>query len=443
MSNATLTKEIVIPYKPRPIQKWLHDNLKRYNIFVGHRRVGKSVFGGAHIINKAFANPLPNPTYAFISPTFAMAKRIIWTYMKDFLRDIPGVKFSENDLTIRIPRGDRDTITIYLLSAETPDSIVGIYLDGVIIDEYSLMKGNLFDVVVRPTLSDRNGWVIFTGTVRGRNQFYHHYNKYKELMKKYPDKYLAVLFKASETGILPKEELEELQATMSKEAYAQEYECDWGAGDSQTYYGSYIEDLRKKNLITSVPYDPMYPVDLFLDLGMNDHTAIWFRQTVGREFRYIRFMQGNGMNIPTWVRKIRECGYQIGRVVLPHDAAAREYSTGKTRQEAFRESGLITEIQPRQSLQDGIEAVRNHLPKCVFDGENCGEGILCLESYRKKWDDRNNTFMNTPVHDQYSHGADAFRYASLDERPSVQDMQRRRTDLPTRVNDKYDIYKGY
>ena len=190
-------KEINIPYRPRPIQKWLHDNLKRYNIIVAHRRFGKSVFGGGELMDKAFANPLPNPTYAFISPTFAMAKRIIWTYMKDFLKDVPGVKFTENDLTITIPRGDRDVIKFYLLSAETPDSIVGIYLDGVIIDEYSLMKGNLFDVVVRPTLSDRNGRVIFTGTVRGRNQFYHHYTKYKLLMEQYPDKYLAVLFKAS------------------------------------------------------------------------------------------------------------------------------------------------------------------------------------------------------------------------------------------------------
>ena len=139
-------KEINIPYRPRPIQKWLHDNLKRYNIIVAHRRFGKSVFGGGELMDKAFANPLPNPTYAFISPTFAMAKRIIWTYMKDFLKDVPGVKFTENDLTITIPRGDRDVIKFYLLSAETPDSIVGIYLDGVIIDEYSLMKGNLFDV---------------------------------------------------------------------------------------------------------------------------------------------------------------------------------------------------------------------------------------------------------------------------------------------------------
>ena len=437
-------KEIIIPYKPRPIQKWLHDNLKRYNIIVAHRRFGKSVFGGGELMDKAFANPLPNPTYAFISPTFAMAKRIIWTYMKDFLKDVPGVKFTENDLTITIPRGDRDVVKFYLLSAETPDSIVGIYLDGVIIDEYSLMKGNLFDVVVRPTLSDRNGWVIFTGTVRGRNQFYHHYTKYKLLMEQYPDKYLAVLFKASETGILPKEELLELQSTMSKEAYAQEYECDWGAGDAQTYYGSYIEDLRKRNLITSVPYDPMYPVDLFFDLGMNDMTAIWFRQTIGREFRYINYMQGNGLNIPEWVRRVRDTNYQLGRIVLPHDAAAREYSTGRTRQEAFRASGLITEIQDRQSLQDGIEAVRNHLPKCVFDAVKCADGILCLESYRKKWDDKNSTFMNTPVHDQYSHGADGFRYAALDERPSLKDIQERRRDLPTRVNDRYDIYKkGY
>ena len=173
---------------------------------------------------------------------------------------------------------------------------------------------------------------------------------------------------------------------------------------------------------------------------MNDKCALWFRQTVGREFRYINFMHESGVNIPMWVRRIRETGYMIGRVIIPHDGKAREISSGETRQQSFWNAGIRAEVQPKQQIMDGINAARVHLSRCVFDEENCKEGIECLELYRKKWDAQNSTFTNTPVHDQYSNGADAFRYAALDEREPVDVTQRRVKSLPSQAESDYNEF---
>ena len=67
-------------------------------------------------------------------------------------------------------------------------------------------------------------------------------------------------------------------------------------------------------------------------------------------------------------------------------------------------------ILPRASVDDGIEQVREILPRCVFDEHKCDEGISHLENYRKEWDDKRGCWKDRPLHDHTSHGADAFRY---------------------------------
>ena len=350
-------KVIDLGYVPRVIQKWLHNKLKRFNVIVCHRRFGKTVMCIAEINDKAFANPLHNPQYAYIAPTYAQAKKVAWQYFKDFVEEIPGSNPSEKDLRVRIPRG-KDVITYYLIGAENPDSVKGIYLDGVVFDEYAQMKPEMYSEVIRPTLSDREGWAIFIGTVKGRNHFYKWYMKFKELEAQFPDEYFTCLFKASQTKVIPEDDVRSLKLEMSADEYEQEYECDWGIGDKSTFYGGEMQKAQEEGRITRVPYDPSYPVDVFIDLGMNDKCALWFRQTVGREFRYINFMHESGVNIPMWVGRIRETGYMIGRVVIPHDGKAREISSGETRQQSFWNAGIRAEVQPKQQIMDGINAAR-------------------------------------------------------------------------------------
>ena len=165
--------DIKIPYAPRPLQKKLHAELakKRWAVLVMHRRFGKTVMAINHLLRDAILNQKENPRYAYIAPTYRQAKMITWDYLKQFAGNIPQVRFHETELRCDLLNGAR----IQLLGAENVHSIRGIYLDGVVADEFSDMPESLFPEVLRPALSDRKGYCIIVGTPRGMNAFYDMY----------------------------------------------------------------------------------------------------------------------------------------------------------------------------------------------------------------------------------------------------------------------------
>jgi len=155
--------DVVIPYHPRKYQDMIHRKLKRYNVIVAHRRFGKSVLCINQLIYSALNNQRtsPPPRYAYIAPTYKMAKNIVWDMLKFYVKDIPGLEKKENELSVTLPNGAK--ITLY--GADYPDALRGIYLDGVVIDEIAMCPMNLYGEVIRITLSDYEGWVIFIGCV--------------------------------------------------------------------------------------------------------------------------------------------------------------------------------------------------------------------------------------------------------------------------------------
>lgn len=437
-----MSNVISFNFKPRKWQQFCINKLTRFNIYVIHRRGGKTKLCTGIIANEVLQCKHHNPQGIYIALTYASAKKIAWSMFKDLLEKYPNVRFYENELRIVLPR-ENDVATIYLAGAENIDNLRGLYTDILVLDEKAFMGSNIDEVII-PFITDRKGKVIQISSVKGRNQFYKDYIRYKQYMEAGDKDFFAINLTVEDTGLLDREEIELVKKNMSEEAFRQEFMNDFSAGDAATFYGKEMERMHMEKRITSVPYDPMYPLDVYFDLGMNDMTSMWFRQTVGREFRYVNYYQNSGEAIPHYVNHMRSLYPQAnwGRIVLPWDAEIRELSSGKTRQETFREMGVRTEVQKKQSLQDRINAVRTHLPKVVIDAVNCSEGIECLQNYSKKKDERNDVFTNTPIHNKYSHGADAFGYAALDERPSVDDMRRKIESLPKVVNDRYDIYGG-
>ena len=122
-------------YSPRPFQQELHNSMKRFNVFVMHRRFGKTVFAVNATNHKGIQNPLKNPPYAYIAPTYGQAKRVAWDYFKDHTEMIPGMTANEAELRIDIERpATKDRVRYMLLGAENPGSLKGLYLDGVVLD---------------------------------------------------------------------------------------------------------------------------------------------------------------------------------------------------------------------------------------------------------------------------------------------------------------------
>lgn len=420
-----MSKVLVVStgYKPRKFQAEIHKSLKRFNVLVCHRRFGKTHLSINELIDRALNNQLKNPQYAYLAPTYAAAERIAWNILKEYTKAIPGITTNEQKLRLEIERPHMgDKITIWLLGAENPDAIRGIYLDGVILDEFAEMNPTVWTTVVRPALSDRKGWAIFIGTPKGQNHFYELYIAAKNI----PQWFCAV-YKASQTGVLDTTELESARLTMNDSEYAQEFECSFSAALVGAYYGKEIEEAEEKGRITDIPYEYDIPVDIAFDLGVDDATSIWFCQAIGREIRIIDYYEVSGKGLPEIVKDLKEKPYIYGRTILPHDAAVTDLSTGKTRVETFRNLGLRNiEILDRLNVADGINAARLLLKKCYFDRENTALGLKALKNYERKWDAKNKVYQSRPLHNWASHAADAFRYLALgldERRPSDETMK--------------------
>ena len=166
--------------------------------------------------------------------------------------------------------------------------------------------------------------------------------------------------------------------------------------------------------ITKVNYDPTKPVHAIFDLGWADSTAIWFLQFVGMETRLIRYHEDSQKTISHYLALMQTYGYIYDTLWLPHDAQNKTLaSNGKSIEEIVRAAGYKTRIIERTPVADSINAARTIFRNCWFDRENCYDGLQCLRHYRYDVDPETGQFSRQPLHDIYSHGADAFRYIGL------------------------------
>lgn len=179
------------------------------------------------------------------------------------------------------------------------------------------------------------------------------------------------------------------------------------------YYSVQMTKARKEGRITTVPYQPGYPVNTYWDIGNSDGTAIWLHQRIGQRNNFIKFIEGWGEPYSYYVKELQKTGYVWGRHYLPHDGnhARQGQDANLTPREMLEKLGLRhVEIVPVVAeIQHGIQAVRDELGSCWFDETECKEGIAHLDLYRKTWSEQRACFTDTPMHDIHSEGADAFR----------------------------------
>jgi len=349
---------------------------------------------------------LPRPRAVYVAPLFRQAKQIAWDYAKFYCQGLPGYKPNESELRIDFLDGCR----LFLIGADSPDSIRGIYADDVVLDEYAQMNPKMWSEVLRPALTDRRGSAMFIGTPKGKNSFHDLYQM--AINKDNPD-WSGHMFKASETGYVDEGELIAAHNDMTEEEYAQEYECSWEAAIRGAYYGKHMEALTTDKRVGTVPYEPTLLVHTAWDLGIDDSTAIWFYQQADREIRLLRFYENSGAGLDHYVQYMQTLGYTYGEHFLPHDIKVKELSTGRSRLEMLRGLGIRGRVVRKIPIDDGINAVRAILPRCYFDETNCGKGVEALRQYRVEFNEKTQAFRQRPHHDWTSHGADAFRYLAV------------------------------
>jgi hypothetical protein len=400
--------KIDLGYNPREQFVGFHKRTERWGCIVAHRRAGKTVASIADLIDACLRSDKRNPRFAYVAPTYTQAKDIAWNYLKSY-SGIPGVAYNESELRVDYPNQGR----IRLYGAENYDRMRGLYFDGVIIDEPADMDPRAWSEVIRPALSDRQGWAVFIGTPKGHNSFWSIFKRSKD-----DDTWFSLELRASKTGIIPKLELIDAQQSMTPEQYQQEYECSFEAAIRGAYYADLMRQADEDGRIAGVPYDPCQRVWTSWDLGMRDKTAIWFAQIVGREVHLIDYYEASGADLAHYVKVLDGKRYSYAGHILPHDAQARELGTGKTRQEVLESLGLDVTIAINHRIPDGINAVRVMLPRCYFDAVKCERGIEALRIYRQDYDEKLQSLRKLPLHDWSSHPADSLRYLAV----SIEDM---------------------
>ena len=196
------------------------------------------------------------------------------------------------------------------------------------------------------------------------------------------------------------------------------YNTIWEGVCRQTVDGAiFAKEMQQAEFegrITRVPYDPIKPVLAIFDIGWADATACWIIQFVGMETRILRYFEVNQTTISQILAKMQTFGYVYDTLYLPHDAQNKTLAAnGRSIEEIVRAAGYNVRIIDRTPITDSINAARTIFPKCYFDRENCHEGLQCLRHYRYDVNPDTGTFSQKPLHDNYSHGADAFRYIGL------------------------------
>lgn len=397
------------PYVPRKWAVSFHETDKRWMLLVVHRRAGKTTAALNFLQRSAITKP--NTRYAYIAPTYKMAKNVAWSILKECSRFIPGIIQKESELSVTYPNGSK--ITLY--GGENPDSLRGMGLSGVVFDEYGQQPSNIFTEVIRPTLLENEGYAIWIGTPKGKNEFFRLYEKYKN-----DGDWFVRHLTVDDTRVIDKAEIENSRRTMSPEELAQELYCSFESSVKGAVYAEQIRRARDQQRIGIIPFHRDQKVYTVWDIGVGAAMAVGFYQRVGGIMYMIDYWQGSESDgIDAAVRAVQRKQYVYGNHFAPHDINSREASTGKTRLDYAKDLGLDFSIVPMQKVDDGIQSGKFMFDRLWVDEEKCAAWLDAILQYKREWDDRRNMFNDVPYLDWTSHAADVHRYAAIVENDMV------------------------
>lgn len=435
-------------------------------IQVLHRRAGKDI-GALHLI--ALCSQLRVGNYKHILPFKTQARDAIWDGIDALGNRFINTAFpaeivesiNESRMLVRFTNG-----STYQLQGGDSDKLVGAGPVGIVYSESALMSPNV-RTFLRPMLDETGGWELHITTPRGKNWFYKLFKHAEESEEWYCD-YLTILdtwryayfaeplkgvdvdtIHESLEGEIKFRKVADAEKAISsgkikamykvrimteKQVQAlkdegqdpfivdQEYYCDWDVALAGSYLGDMVGKLLKRGGYGNFPHNPNRPVYVHMDIGFNDYTSITFTQEgpAGQPI-IIHHIYGTNRSLLDWCYDIEnianERGYKIALILMPHDADNTEVSSGMTRREyvleegQFDKRGLSIEVLETAPKQAGIDKMRAILATaCISD--TCEFLLESLKAYRRKFDEKNQTYLNTEVHDWACHGADNFRYLS-------------------------------
>ena len=198
-----------------PAQLEIFNSTKRFKIVAAGRRFGKSYLSAWILLIKAIQSDSKDVFY--IAPTFQQAKDIMWAMLKDLGKDLI-LQAYENTAVLTLINGRK----IYLKGSDRPETLRGVGLAYVVLDEYASMKPQVWEQIIRPTLADVKGGALFIGTPAGKNHFF---DLYKDAFE--DDDWDSFQYTSTDNPFLPPEEIVAASKTMSSMSFRQEFEASF------------------------------------------------------------------------------------------------------------------------------------------------------------------------------------------------------------------------
>ncbi len=431
------TETVTLPFTPRKWQVPVLDCEARHIVAVVHRRAGKTTLFQWRGLKKALTEDrrhLPPakrhlrtnpPRVIHVLPSAIMWKRTgMWDSLVRAATSIPGAQVAIGDKRVLLPNGG-----VYQTGGmDEPDRWRGGYADLVIEDEADDVSAGGLDMVVVPMLADFSGQRAKIGTPKGNGRLAAAYDAAGED----PDNSRRFLLGWQATGIFTPEQIAEIRRDLDPDEFEQEFNCSFTAPNSGSYYGKWLDLARAEERITRVLYDPTLPVHTCWDLGMDDSTAIWwFQRSPGGEWRWLEYHEDTGQGFDAYARLILNKPYTYGKHYLPHDIEVRELGSGKSRRQTLQNLGVRPiSVVPAANPAERVAASRMIMPRSWFDAKGCEMGLKRLRGYRRSWNEHMGVWRAEPVHDESSHGADAFGTGVQGSRSPENETRRMPSPMP-------------
>ena len=408
-----------LDYDPHEGQRKVHEALEKVRIVVAccGRRWGKSMAAAKEA--EALVSQ-PDKNVWIVAPTYSTSERIFRIVYDDLIikHNLPTRRKSLNDQYIEFEWGSR----IEGKSAEHPESLIGAGNHLVIIDEASKMNlKKIFEMYLRPTLSDTKGKCLMISTPEGYDAFYEYflYAKKSDMW----DSFNSPSWENHHSFPLGEKDpdLIEAKESMTKEVFDQEFKGEFTALAGRVY-----SDFSRQSHVGNFPYNPMLPVFLGVDFGYRMPAVIFFQTgrigDKGEDHIFIidEILHEKNLKISELCAAIQKKKYRISRVFGDPAGYQMQSSVGMGEADIFRQIMGLPVISRRdkysRSIASGISHVRQYM--MTADGEirlhidhKCTGIVEDLEAYRYPDHKENSTLKNEPLKNGYNdHGADALRY---------------------------------
>ena len=372
----------------------------RYKVAYGGRGSGKSWSFARALLIKA-AN---EPTRVLCAREIQKSiKQSVHTLLNDQIQSLGlGAFYEVLEAEIRGLNGS--TFSFTGLATNTVESIKSFEgCDIVWVEEAQTVSKKSWDILI-PTIRKPNSeiWVSFNPNIDTDDT-------YTRFVVNPPENAKVVKVNYTDNPWFPEVlEIERQHSEKTNPDYANIWEGDCKAAVDGAIYSNEIREAQEEGHITNVPYDPMLKVHVVMDLGWNDSMSVILCQKGVSDLRIIGYIEDDHRTLDSYSAQLKNLPYNWGQMFLPHDGQSKDFKHGISAEDIMRKLGWDTRIVPKQDIESGIKLARMNFHRIYFD-KSANRLVECLKNYRRSINSATNE-PGAPLHDEYSHGADAFRY---------------------------------